>query len=195
MDAFSHALETYIAKTSTPMTDIISIEAIKLISKNIRIAWADSENIVAREKLMYASMMAGIAINNADCGATHAVGEVIGGKYDLGHGLVIASFTPYVMEYNAPAVPEKMANIAKAMGINTEKMTIVDASDMALKLTIRLVTDLGIPRPSDLGIEKKELSNLSKLCVQNMSSQGNPRRMDEKEYLLFLEGCLSRNLW
>jgi len=195
MDAFNHALEAYVIKTSSPITDPIALNVIELISKNIRIAWANGEDIMAREKLMYGSMMAGIVITNVYCGATHAIGEAVGAKCNLGHGLVIASFTPYVMKYNTPAVPEKMANIARAMGVNTEKMSILDAADAAWQETVRLVADLGIPRPSDLGIEKKELSNIAKLCLNNVSSEPNPRSMSEKDYLLFLEECLSKDLW
>jgi alcohol dehydrogenase len=195
MDAFVHGLEVYVSKASSPLTDIVALKAMELLAANLRDAWARGENILAREKVMYASMMAGIAISNADCGAIHVIAEVVGGLYDLRHGLAIASFTPAIMKYNTPAVMHRMADVAKAMGLRVEQEDARSAADKAWREAARLVADLGIPRPSQLGIKAKDIPEIARLCPQNMSSGGNPRAMGEKDYLALTEECLANDLW
>jgi alcohol dehydrogenase len=195
MDAFVHALEVYLSKARSPVTDAIALQAMTLLAANLREAWARGEDILAREKVMYASMMAGIAISNADCGAIHVIAEVVGGLYDIRHGLAIASFTPAIMKYNTPAVVGRMVEVARAMGARVEQEEARSAADRAWQQVARLVADLGIPRPSQLGVNRKDLPAIAKLCPQNMSAGGNPRAMGEEDYLKLTEECLASDLW
>jgi alcohol dehydrogenase len=195
MDAFAHAVEVYVSVASSPITDALALKAIELIFGNLKTAWSNGKNLTARANVMYGSMIAGMAMSNADCGAIHAVAEVVGGLYDISHGLSIASFTPHVMKYNCEAVVDKMGNITRAMGAKVEGMSNRDAAQLAWRRAAELAGSLEIPRPSELGIEKSRIREIATLCTQNMSSGGNPKPMKEADYEGVLNDCLSEQLW
>ena len=195
MDAFAHAVEVYVSTASSPVTDALALEAIGLISENLLAAFSNGEDVRAREKVMHGSMIAGMAMSNADCGAIHAIAETVGGLYDIGHGVSIASFTPHVMKYNCTAVGSKMRNIARAMGAQVEGMSVTEAAQLGWQAAAALVSQLGIPRPSELAIEKDRLKDIAALCTTNMSSGGNPRPMSQADYENVLSDALVRQLW
>ena len=66
MDALTHAVEAYISKDANPVTDAAAIQAIRLIARNLRQAVALGSNLKARENMAYASLLAGMAFNNAN---------------------------------------------------------------------------------------------------------------------------------
>lgn len=195
MDAFSHALETYVTTFASPITDALAIYAIRLITRNLKAAWANGKDLAAREQVMYGSMIAGLAMDNASCGAIHVLAEVIGGLYDIPHGMSIAAFTPHVMKYNTPAVKDKMVEVARAMGVAEEKLRGDKAPDCAWQQAARLNAEFGIQKPSELNIDKNKIQSIAELCPQNMSSEGNPRKMTEDDYVVLLKDCLSNDLW
>ena len=83
MDALTHAIEAYVSKDANVVTDAAAIQAIKLISQNLRKAVALGENLEARDNMANASLLAGMAFNNANLGYVHAMAHQLGGQYDL----------------------------------------------------------------------------------------------------------------
>lgn len=116
MDALTHAVEAYVSTMATPTTDAAAIKSIKLISKYLREAVAHGEDLRARDMMAHAEYLAGIAFNNASLGYVHSMAHQLGGLYDLPHGVCNAILLPYVEAYNKQVVPERFADIAKAMG-------------------------------------------------------------------------------
>src|SRR5699024_9497308 len=90
MDALTHADESYISLGANPVTDSMAIQAIKLIAENLRQAVAYGHNIEARENMAHASLLAGMAFNNAGLGYVHAMAHQLGGLYDMPHGVANA---------------------------------------------------------------------------------------------------------
>ena len=80
---------------------------------------ADGNDRAARRDMSLASLLAGAAFTNADVGAVHCISEVVGGLYDLAHGLVCALYLPAVTEYSLSAAPERYAAVAAALGVDT----------------------------------------------------------------------------
>jgi alcohol dehydrogenase len=69
----------------------------------------------------------------------------LGGYYDLPHGVCNAILLPHVQAYNAQAVPERFAEIAASMGIDTRDMTATESAEAALKAIRALSAEVGIP--------------------------------------------------
>jgi alcohol dehydrogenase len=107
IDALSHALEGYVCtRIPNPYTDLLAEKAVELINGNLRQAYANGNNILAREKMLLASNMALMAAGTSGgLGLAHALAHAIGGFYDLPHGLIVAVCLPHVLRYNAIAVP------------------------------------------------------------------------------------------
>lgn len=154
-DALSHAIETLIAKQENPFTDAISLKAVELIAEALPVAVYEGDNLEARVKMSYASMMAGKAFNDPGIVEGHALAHTLGSVYHVPHGVGCAVALPYAMEYNMGHCMEKMALIAKALGQNIEGMSLRQAAQAAVDGVKQLLLDIGI-EPTWATFGKKE---------------------------------------
>jgi alcohol dehydrogenase len=128
--------------------------------------------------MLLASTMAAAAFNSADLGAVHCISEAMGGMYDIHHGLANAMVLTGVMEFNAPAILFKYADVAKALG----------ATDSDAEAAIRrLVEPLNIPTLAQAGIRQEDLPRLAALSAQNISVPSNPRKITEEDFLRLMQ--------
>jgi len=160
MDALTHAVEAYISKDANPVTDAAAIQAIRLIARNLRQAVALGSNLKARENMAYASLLAGMAFNNANLGYVHAMAHQLGGLYDMPHGVANAVLLPHVARYNLIANPEKFADIAEFMGENTDGLSTMDAAELAIHAIAR---------------------HMAEMALKDGNAFSNPRKGNEKE--------------
>lgn len=182
MDALTHAVEAYVSKDANPVTDAAAIQSIKLISKNLRLAVANGENIVARENMAYASILAGMAFNNGNLGYVHAMAHQLGGLYDMPHGMANAMLLPHVCKYNMISNLEKFADIAEFMGENTANLSSVEAAEKAIQAMFRLSTDVGIPASlKEVGIKEEDIELMSTNALKDGNAFSNPRKGNEKD--------------
>ncbi len=86
IDALTHAIEAYVSVKAQPMSDIFCLSAIELISGNLRQAWANGNNVEAREKTMLGAFQAGIAFSNASVALVHGMSRPIGAYFHVAHG-------------------------------------------------------------------------------------------------------------
>lgn len=100
LDALCHAIESYISRKANFLTEIVSLQAIKLIWKNLPIAYENGENINARENMLYGSFLAGIGLANAGVTAIHSMSYPLGGRFGVPHGIGNAILLPYVLEFD-----------------------------------------------------------------------------------------------
>jgi alcohol dehydrogenase len=189
MDALVHAIESYTGVRATVFTDTLNLRAIQLIAKNLRKAYANGENREARENMLNASCLAGMAFSNTQNGLDHALALAIGGKFHLPHGLLTAFILPWVMEYNLLAVPQKFIEIASAFGENTDGLPEIDAARRAVKAIKDLLEDLGISyKLSTYSVPKGEIPGLAKATVGAARLiSNNPRKVTENEVIKLLE--------
>lgn len=161
MDALAHAIEAYVSVNATPFSDLLAIEAIRLISANLPAAYAKGGNIEARYNTMLAATLAGLAFSSGGLGAVHGLAYVLGSEYKLTHGRSNAIMLPYVMEFNLTGSVNRYARIAAAMGESIEVDTARKAAEKAVTAVKRLLVDVGISiRLSDYGIESGALPAL-----------------------------------
>lgn len=118
LDVLTHAVEAYVSLASSPLTDLHALEAIKLIRQHLLPAIENGRNEYAREKVMLASLQAGLAFSNASLGAVHAMAHSLGGFYDLAHGECNALLLEHVIAYNYQAAPDRYSRIAELFQVN-----------------------------------------------------------------------------
>lgn len=145
MDALTHAVEAYVSTIATPMTDSAAEKAIELITKHLRPAVANGQDIDAREGMCYAQYLAGMAFNNASLGHVHAMAHQLGGFYDLPHGECNAILLPHVSRFNLIAKLDRFVKIAELMGEDTVGLSPRDAAELAIEAIQKLSQDVGIP--------------------------------------------------
>ena len=189
MDALVHAIESYVGVRASVLTDTLNLKAIRLVAENLRLAYANGANLAARENMLHASCLAGMAFSNTQNGLDHAMALAIGGKFHLPHGLLTAFILPWVMEFNLIADPQKFIAIARAFGENTRKLSEIDAARLSVKAVKSLLDDIGISyRLSDYGVPREEFGSLAKATVGAVRLiSNNPRSVTEQDVVRILE--------
>lgn len=184
MDALTHAIETYVSVDANPVTDAVAIQAIKLISGNLRQAVANGYNVEARENMAYGSLLAGMAFNNGNLGYVHAMAHQLGGQYDLPHGVANAMLLPVVEEFNMISNPQKFADIARFMGVNTEGLSTMAAADKAITAMRRLATDVGIPTSlKEMGVKEEDFDLMATNALLDGNAGSNPRKGTKQDII------------
>lgn len=175
MDALTHAVESYISLGANAVTDSMAIQAIKLISNNLRQAVSYGHNIEARDNMANASLLAGMAFNNAGLGYVHAMAHQLGGLYDIAHGVANALLLPHVLRYNLISNPQKFADIAEFMGENIEGLSVRDAAEKAITAISKLSKDVNIPTHlSELGVKEEDFEKMAELALEDGNAFTNP---------------------
>ncbi|NLI29072.1 MAG: iron-containing alcohol dehydrogenase [Nitrospiraceae bacterium] len=189
MDALVHAMESFTGVRATPFTDCLNQEAIRLIASNLRIAFANGANLQARENMLYASCIAGMAFSNTQNGLVHALALAIGGKYHLPHGLLTAFICPWVMEFNMLATPGKFIAIARSFGERTDGLPVMEAARLSVKAVKSLLDDLSISYTlKSYDIHRESFPEIAKATLSAVRLiSNNPRTVTEKDVVALLE--------
>jgi len=167
IDALTHAIEGYTSRASTLMGDVMAEKSIALISRHLRVAYADGSNLEARYGMLMASYAAGFPLAIASTAIVHALAQTMGGEHKIPHGQANALFLPYCMEFNRISCREKFADVATKLGEPVEGLSLDEASLTAVEAVRALTRDLGIPqRLRELKIPESSLDALAERCVQ-----------------------------
>jgi alcohol dehydrogenase len=205
IDALSHAIEAYTAKPfssvvanekilfqgSQPVSDALAFSAIELIAENLVVAVRQGSNLEARSNMLLASMLAGMAFSNAGTALSHALAYPIGGLVHSPHGEVTGLMMPYVMNFNASVVPEKMIKIANAFGIQTKKMNKNEAAKAAGEAVLQLLKDIGLPtKLNQIGIKEENLDEIGRRTLGiSRLVRNNPRIPTETDLIELVHGA------
>lgn len=191
MDALTHAIEALVTPGAYPVTDATALAAVEIIFANLARTVKNGHDIEAREQMVYAIFLGGLAFNNAGLGYVHAMAHQLGGVYDLPHGVCNAMLLPYVEEQNAKYVPEKFRAIAKAMGLNVESQTDKECADFVIESIKALSKEVGIPsKLSELGVDEVDLDLLAENSMKDACTPGNPFIPTKEEVIALFKKIL-----
>ena len=176
MDALTHAVEAYVSTIATPITDACAEKAMRLIAEWLRPAVAMGANLGARDAMCYAQFLAGMAFNNASLGYVHSMAHQLGGFYNLPHGVCNAILLPVVCEYNLIACPDRFADIAEFMGVETCGMTQTEAAEAGIAAIRELSASIGIPTGlTELDVKEADFKVMAENAKKDACQFTNPR--------------------
>lgn len=174
MDALTHAIEGYITKGAWAMSDMFHLEAIRLISKNLRGAVENTKE--GREGMALGQYIAGMGFSNVGLGIVHSMAHPLGALYDTPHGIANAIILPTVMKYNAEATGEKYREIARAMGVkDVDSMSVEQYRAAAVEAVRQLAKDVGIPENLKAIVRKEDIPFLAQSAMDDACRPGNPK--------------------
>ncbi len=181
MDAMTHAIEGYTTKGAWEMTDMFHIEAIRLISDNLRGAVENTKE--GREGMALAQYIAGMGFSNVGLGIDHAMAHTLSAYYDTPHGVACAMLLPISMEFNKEYTGEKYREIARVMGVeNVDSMTQDQYRDAAIAAVKKLSKDVGIPEKNER-IKEEDLDSLAIDALNDACYPGNPREATKEQVI------------
>ena len=179
MDALTHAIEGYTTKAAWDLADCLNLEAIRLISANLRAAVAGDET--AREKMALGQFVTGMAFSNVGLGIAHSMAHTLGAVYDTPHGVACAMMLPIVMEYNQECTGEKFKHVAEAMGVDTTGMDQAAYRKAAIDAVRALSVDVGIPTKLE-GMKEEDLEFLAQSAAADACAPGNPKEATVEDF-------------
>lgn len=177
MDALTHAIEALVTPGAYAATKKLSVGAIELIKEFLPRAVADGHDLEAREAMVNAIFLGGMAFNNAGLGYVHAMAHQLGAVYHLPHGVCCAMILPIVERENAKHLPAAFRDVAKGLGLHTEDKSDQECADYAIAEIEKLSATVGIPKKlSELDIKEEEFDFefLSKNALLDVCAPGNP---------------------
>ncbi len=191
IDAFTHAIEAFVSTQSHAISDMYALEAIDLISNNLRVAYANGGNLEARSAMLLGSLLGGKALATAGVGLVHAMAYPLGGMFNTAHGLANAVLLPYVVEYNIIGCPEKYAMIAQLMGYETKGIPLREAAQLAVDAIHQLNADVGIPNSlTALNIPTNKIPEMAKIALTvTRPVENNPRKPTLEEVIAIYEAA------
>ena len=176
MDAMTHAIEGLITKAAWELSDMFEIKAIEMIYRYLPLAVDEPTNPKGRDGMAVAQYVAGMAFSNVGLGVDHGMAHPLSALFDVPHGVACAMLLPTVMRFNAPAALEKYVEIAKAVGVYREGMSLEEAADAACRAIEDLSARVGTnKRLSDLGITEADIPALADQAIADVCTPGNPR--------------------
>lgn len=191
MDALTHAIEAYVSTSANPITDACAEKAIRMIQQWLRQAVANGDNIEAREAMSYAQYLAGMAFNNASLGYVHAMAHQLGGFYNLPHGVCNAVLLPHVCEFNLIACPERYAEIARLLGVQTDGLSDMEAGYAGIDAIRALAKDVGIPSGlTELGVKEEDLAIMATNAQNDACMLTNPRQASHAQVVEIFKSAM-----
>jgi alcohol dehydrogenase class IV len=183
MDALAHCLEAYCSPHYHPMSQGIALEGMRLVFENLQRAYHHPDDLEARAHMMSAAAMGAVAFQKG-LGAMHALSHPVGAVYNAHHGTTNATVMPMVLDFNRPAIEERIERAAAYIGI--------DGGFEGFKARIlALRTEFGIPQTlSELGVEADRLAELTGMALEDPSCGGNPIEMTRENTRALFEACL-----
>ena len=194
-DAMTHAVEAFMAAPRDATSDITyshvflgknafsdmyALQAIGHIARSLETAVKQGSDVQARESMMWASMLAGLAFGTAGTAAAHALQYPVGALTHTAHGLGVACLLPYVMEYNSPKCIRELVQIADAMGLPNQGEGDEARAFAAIDAVEDLFAKVGIPRTiKELGLAEDQLDWAADQAMGAARLvKNNPRQLD-----------------
>ena len=190
MDALAHNFEAYCAPGYHPMADGIALEGIRIINNWLLTAVEDGSNVEARMNMLTAASMGSTAFQKG-LGAIHSLSHPVNALNNIHHGLSNAIFMPYVLTFNKDVIEKKIIKICEYLEFQNKTF------DEFLNWTLSLRKKLNIPHKlSDvIELEKIDIDRLSKMALDDPSTNGNPKKLSLEDMKVMYEYSISGELF
>ncbi|MBN2497178.1 MAG: iron-containing alcohol dehydrogenase [Deltaproteobacteria bacterium] len=184
MDALSHNLEAYLARGYHPMADAIALAGVAMVAGNLPKAVANGRDAAARAEMMMASTMGAVAFQKG-LGVIHSLAHPLSSVSGLSHGLANAIMMPHALRFNAASVPERIVEIARALGADDHSPEGAAAAVEALLQRIGLPARLG-----QAGVQSAQIEQLVDKAMQDGCHGCNPRTCSASDMKALFEAAL-----
>lgn len=158
-DALCHSMEAYLSKRSQSMTDLMSLEAMKLLGTYLAEIYQGAKDAKAWDAVTWASTIGGMVIHTAGVTLPHGMEHPASGLKNIVHGRGLAALTPVITEASIPAAPEKYKIIAECLGGDSK----ADCSEVLRGFLKKLDLDVTL---SDQGITEDDIAWMSENCFK-----------------------------
>ena len=179
IDTLTHGIEAYVSKKATMFSDRMALDTIRLVQENIYAVDKDPKDLKAREGLMLAATLGGLAFSNASICLVHGMSRPLGSNFKVPHGLSNAMLLPTITEFSIDHAKSRYADCSRAgnFALPDDKDDI--ACEKLIKGLYKINNDFDVPSMKTFGIDEKnfeeELENMATDAEVSGAPNLNPR--------------------
>ncbi|NVJ92617.1 MAG: iron-containing alcohol dehydrogenase [Methylocystaceae bacterium] len=185
LDTLTHAIEAFVSSKRCLFSNRMALDCMRLIGEFLERAFNDEKDIEAREGLMLASTLGGLAFSNASISLVHAMSRPLGALFHVPHGMSNAMLLPQITSFSLESAYDRYAECARVIGFASKDVSDEVAAQELVKGLYRYQVDMEIPSISQFGIDQTEFeSSLNKMAKDALASGAplfNPRVPTEEE--------------
>lgn len=175
MDALTHNMEAYLAKTPHPLCEGIALEGIALISESLDQA-VNNPDLESRSKMLIASLMGAVAFQKG-LGVVHSLAHPLSSLLDTHHGLANAVNIPYGIEFNIEGFEHKFKRIARTLELKEE------TGEAVVKYLFDLNSKINIPyKLHTIGVRPEHIETLADLAIADFAHPNNPKPVSREDF-------------
>ena len=144
-DAWLHAAEPFLSKNANPITDALTLEAVRKVSANLGKAWSDPNDLDARYNMSLGCLMSGMVLANAGTSLVHAMAYPIGGEFHTPHGISLSVLLLSCLKAISASKGERLVLLAEAMGENVAGLSVREGVEVALDAIQHMLRSVDLP--------------------------------------------------
>lgn len=176
VDTLTHGIEAYVSRKATTLTDSLALTCVRLAAEHLETAWREPSNQSAREGMMLAATLGGMAFSNSSVALVHGMSRPIGAVFHVPHGLSNAVLLPTVTRFSLAGAPERYATIAKTMRLCPPEATGDAAAGSLIEGLANLNVRLRIPRLRECpGVERPRFEAMVGKMAEDALASGSPQ--------------------
>ena len=196
IDALSHAVESIMNKLANPFYDCLAMGGIDLISKYLRRATFNGQDLEARYYMSMGATLAMISFTGTGGLYAHSISYVLAMFQPTPHGVGCGIGLPYTMAFNVPVIEDRLALIARGMGEKVDSLSAREAGRWACELVYDLTADVKLPLSlKEMGFKHEDVAKMGELNVAKYPRPNNPRSMSKEDSLALFEAMWEGDLW
>jgi len=179
VDTLTHGIEAYVSRRANALTDPIAASCIEKTQAYLRRAWANPNDLEAREAMSFAALQGGLAFTNSSVCLVHGMSRPLGVRFHLPHGLSNATLLPAVTRFSWRGAVRRYADVARAMNLADARRSDTFACESLVECLDELNHELEVPRlRSCCGTPVEEfraaLPKMASDALESGSPQNNP---------------------
>lgn len=176
LNAIAHGIEGLYAVDANPITDMMSLEAMRAFRDALPLVVADPSDVKARQQVLYGAWLCSTTLGYVSMALHHKLCHVLGGSFGLPHAETHAIMLPHTAGFNAGAVPDVLAPVAEIFGgsVGGGLWDFAKANGAPLRL-------------ADLGFAESDLDRAADIATRNPYE--NPRAFDRAQIRRLLDAA------
>ncbi|MBP1730572.1 MAG: alcohol dehydrogenase [Deltaproteobacteria bacterium] len=190
LDAFTHALESFMSIRSSIMTRELSLDAARMIFDSVIPFRDNPKDMELGLKMLYGSFLAGLAFTNGGVGAMHALAHSIGSQYHVAHGVACGLFVTRVLRENMDAALDRYGAFLAGLGYETKGLSATACAEKLIEVMDEFLRKLEIPATlTAMGIKLEVLPEMITAIMKDPPLMANPKKYDEETIRRLLESA------
>ena len=187
IDTLTHGIEAYVSKKATLFSDRMALDTIRLVTQNIYAVDKNPKDLKAREGLMLAATLGGLAFSNASICLVHGMSRPLGSNFKVPHGLSNAMLLPTITEFSIDHAKSRYAECSRAGNFALTNDNDDIACEKLIKGLYKINSDFDVPSMKTFGINEKnfeeKLENMATDAEISGAPNLNPRVPSVKEMI------------